>query len=277
MSTNDDSQTTRPARRTLNFPSPPNSAIDRIASLYGERDLAARVSSILDRYLVMLHRAIPKFSDREICVVIDALGDTWEPTPANVSEIPREVITAITSDRLDTKWTIDAEKFGARLDRTTFYERVTLGEITAAYWRMATTDSVPQDIISQIKKLLRPATTRTTPSSRPPRISAHLFEQASSQATGQPDPGQPNSDDADTGTGGASDQPDPDTDPDDTSPEAHRPDTGDDDDNHDTTGAEPEGEDITGDPTPDAVGVSEADTPDPDDDDPDTGHPSSTD
>ena len=184
MSTSNDTKPARPARRNLNLASPPDSALDRIAVLYGDQDLNINVPSILERYLVMLHRATPKFSDREICVVIDALGDSWEPTPTNIGQIPREVLTAIITDRLDAKWTIDAEKFGARLDRTSFYERTTLGEITAAYWRMATPDSRPQDIISQIKKLLRPASSPITPTTRPRRISAHLFEQDPPAGTG---------------------------------------------------------------------------------------------
>lgn len=219
MSTNDDCKPASPARRTLNLPSPPESPIDRIASLYGGDDLARNVAAVLDRYLVMLHRAIPKFSDRELCVVIDALGDSWDPTPGNIAQIPREVLSAIITDRLDVKWGIDTDRFGPRLDRTTFYERVTLGEITAAYWRRATTDSAPQDIINEIKKLLRPASSCITPTSRPRRMSAHLFEQASSSAgqrrtTGADDPdadsadGDGNSDpnsDADTGADNISD------------------------------------------------------------------------
>ena len=177
MSTSNDSKPARPTRRNLNLASPPDSALDRIAVLYGDQDLNINVASILERYLVMLHRATPKFSDLEICVVIDALGDNWEPTPTNVSQIPREVLTAIITDRLDAKWGIDTDKFSARLDRTSFYERTTLAEITAAYWRMATTDSRPQDIINQIKRLIRPASSRITPTARPRRISAHLFHQ----------------------------------------------------------------------------------------------------
>lgn len=184
MSTSNDSKPARPARRNLNVASPPDSALDRIAVLYGDQDLNLNVASVLERYLVMLHRATPKFSDREICVVIDALGDSWEPTPTNIGQIPREVLTAIITDRLDAKWGIDTDKFSARLDRTSFYERTTLGEITAAYWRMATPDSRPQDIISQIKKLLRPASSPITPTSRPRRISAHLFEQDPPAGTG---------------------------------------------------------------------------------------------
>ena len=184
MSTSNDSKPARPTRRNLNLASPPDSALDRIAVLYGDQDLNINVPSILERYLVMLHRAIPKFSDREICVVIDALGDSWEPTPTNIGQIPREVLTAIITDRLDAKWGIDTDKFSSRLDRTSFYERTTLAEITAAYWRLATPDSRPQDIISQIKKLLRPASSPITPTTRPRRISAHLFEQDPPASTG---------------------------------------------------------------------------------------------
>ena len=130
MSTSNDSKPARPARRNLNLASPPDSALDRIAVLYGDQDLNLNVASVLERYLVMLHRATPKFSDREICVVIDALGDSWEPTPTNIGQIPREVLTAIITDRLDAKWGIDTDKFSSRLDRTSFYERTTLAEIT---------------------------------------------------------------------------------------------------------------------------------------------------
>ena len=202
MSINHESTSTRPTRLTANFPRTPESPIDRIIGLYGEQNLVNVITAILDRYLVMLHRATPKFSDRELCVVIDALGYNWDPTPANILNIPREVQTAITADRLDAKWGIDTDKFSSRLDRTSFYERTTLGEITAAYWRMATpdSDSRPQDIISQIKRLIRPASSPITPTSRPRRISAHLFEENPSADTGQSDSEGDNTNDADTDT-----------------------------------------------------------------------------
>ena len=205
MSTNDEPKTPRPTRRTLNLPCPPDSPLDRVASLYGEKDLPRNVAALLDRYLVMLHRATPRFSDRELCVIIDALGDSWDPTPGNISQIPREVLTAITADRLDAKWSIDADQFGARLDRTSFYERTTLGEITAAYWRMPTTDSRPQDIISQIKRLLRPSNTRITPTARPRRISADLFEQDPASGADPSGTTDPLANDADTDGPGTND------------------------------------------------------------------------
>ena len=252
MSTTNDSKSARPARRTLNIVSTPDTPLDRLTSLYGDQDLAANVTSILDRYLVILHRSTPKFSDRELCVVIDALGDTWDPTPANIAQIPREVITAIITDRLDAKWNIDADKFGPRLDRTSFHERVTLAEITAAYWRLSTSDSAPQDIINQIKNLLRPPSSRTTPTSRPRRISAHLFEQATSSGTGQR-PGADNTEDPDATDSDAADSTDGDT-------EGELSTADPDEDDNGVTG-------ITDadDPHPGADDINEADNPTPDD------------
>ena len=280
MSINHESTSTRPTRLTANFPRTPESPIDRIIGLYGEQNLVNVITAILDRYLVMLHRATPKFSDRELCVVIDALGYNWDPTPANILNIPREVQTAITADRLDAKWGIDTDKFSSRLDRTSFYERTTLGEITAAYWRMAEPDSRPQDIINQIKRLIRPASSRITPTARPRRISAHLFHQD------PPAGSSPSSSGDDDGEGADPEGTDPEgtnaegTDAEGTDAasegaegahtEGHDTDPStpgrDGSDRDDTTTADTEAED-----------TSEADNPDPDGDDPtDDGQPAAS-
>ena len=257
MSTNNDSPPARPTRRTLNLACPPGSPLDRIASLYGEKDLPRNVAALLDRYLVMLHRATPRFSDRELCVIIDALGDSWDPTPANIGNIPREFQAAITADRLDVKWGIDAATLVPRLERTTFSERVTLGEITAAYWRMATPESAPQDIISRIKKLLRSSNARVTPTARPRRISAHLFNQASSSGSDDTDgAGEGNHPDTnDHGDGADADGADT---------EGHLSTSTGDEDNGDSTGDTDTGADDISDDTADPGSV-EATT------DPDTG------
>ena len=176
----------RPTRRSVNLASPSGSPLDRIITLSGDQDLPRIITSVLERYLVMLHRATPRFSDRELCVIIDALGETWDPAPANVSQIPREVMTAIATDRLDAKWSIDADKLGSRLDRISFHERMALAEVTAAYWNMATPDSAPQEIIGQIKELLRPPDSRPTAKTRPRRMSADLFEQAAVTGSNPP-------------------------------------------------------------------------------------------
>ena len=179
----------RPARRTLNLYVVPDSTVDRIVNLSGERELSRTVAGMLDRYLALLHRATPKFSDRELCAIIDALGDNWEATPGNIQNLPREVMSAVTADRLDSKWELDAATLRPRLDRTTFVERVTLAEMATGYWQLATAESYPQDIIAQLKALLRSPDTKPTETQRPRRVSPEAFDRGSSR---NPDTGDAN-------------------------------------------------------------------------------------
>ena len=233
----------RPVRRTLYLYITPGSALDRINNLSGDRELGKSIASMLDRYLAILHRASPKFSDRELCAIIDALSDNWEATPGNIHNLPREVMAAVTADRLNAKWEIDSGALRRRLDHTTFPERVKLAEMATAYWQLATPSSYPQDVIAQLQDLIRSTDTRPTETQRPRRVSHEAFDRGTTRT---PHTG------TDTGTGTDN----PDAGPKIHADEDHAP--GDDDgpgqEDQTTSAGEPAG------PTPDGnAGVTHAD------------------
>ena len=183
----------RPVRRTLNLYVTPDSPLDRVITLSGERDLARTLTSMIDRYLSILHRASPRFSDRELCAIIDALGDSWDPTPGNVWNLPREIMTAITADRLDAKWELDADTLRPRLDRMAYPERVSLAEMTIGYWQLASPASFPQDTIDRLKQLIQSPDSRPSETQRPRRVSPDAFDRGTAARAGEPIPHLPES------------------------------------------------------------------------------------
>ena len=162
-------------RRPLKITITPGDPFDRAFTLAGDRDLSEVMAGILERYYAILHRSTPKFSDTELCAIFDALGERWDPTPANIHNLPREVGDAITADLLDTKWQLDAGHFRSRLDRTGFHERAALAELSSCYWTLATDDQPPQTTIATIKALFRPDPSQRATSVRPRRIPVHHF------------------------------------------------------------------------------------------------------
>lgn len=178
----------RPVRRTLNLYVTPDSPLDRVITLSGERDLARTLTSMIDRYLSILHRSSPKFSDRELCAIIDALGDSWDPTPGNVWNLPREVMAAITADRLDAKWELDADTLRPRLDRMAYPERVSLAEMTIGYWQLASPTSFPQDTIDRLKQIIQSPDSRPSETQRPRRVSPEAFDRGNAARSGEPMP-----------------------------------------------------------------------------------------
>ena len=165
----------KPRRRPVYFTNIPGDTFDRTMTLAGTRDLALMINGILDRYLAILHRSTPKFSDTELCAIFEALGEHWDPTPANIANLPREVADAFATDLLDTKWNIDATHFRNRLDRTGFHERAALAELSTCYWHLATDDEAPQTTIATLKALFRPDPSQQPTSARPRRIPVHHF------------------------------------------------------------------------------------------------------
>ena len=165
----------KPRRLPLKITITPGDPFDRTFTLAGDQDPVRLLSNILERYYAILHRSTPKFSDTELCAIFEALGEHWDPTPANIHNLAREVGDAITADLLDTKWRIDATHFRNRLDRTGFHERAALAELASCYWTLATEDQPPQATIATIKQLFRPDPSQRPTSVRPRRIPVHHF------------------------------------------------------------------------------------------------------
>ena len=169
---------TSKATKRLNFSVQPDGPIARLESIVGDDKLPDTITNMLNCYFGLLHRATPKFADRELCAIFDALGEHYNADPHHIQHLPREISAAISTDRLDAKWSVDAEQLRNRLDRTSFPDRLSIAEMSAAYWCLASEDEFPQATIKRIKDLIQPAPT-TAGYQRPRRISPDLFEAGS--------------------------------------------------------------------------------------------------
>lgn len=174
-------------RRSLAITSALGDPFDRATTLAGDQDLAQFLSNLLDRYYAIIHRSIPRLSDTELCAIFDALTEHWDPTPANIANLPREVMTGITNDFLHTKWQIDPNALRTRLDRLGFPERAAIAELTSCYWQLASDDEPPQTTIARMKSLFRPDPKQQPTSARPRRISVNHFPAIAGTSTGTDD------------------------------------------------------------------------------------------
>ena len=170
----------RPNLRKITLAAPADSAIARITSLAGDPQTSDVITSMLDRYLHLIHRNSVKLSDRELCAVIDALGQTWHGEPHEVRGIPGDVMSAVVADRLDTKWAVDAQQLRIRLERSSATDRTVLAEFCLGYWMLTSENEAPQVTLDRVRQLLQPSSPSLD--TRPPirRVSATLFDQAES-------------------------------------------------------------------------------------------------
>ena len=151
--------------------------VEKAATLGGEQQQADTIVHMLNRCLALLARSAPKFTGREFCTIFDALGDQWRAKPQRVQQLNSEIMAAITTGRLDIKWQIDAASVRTRLDRSTYRERMAIGEMTMGYWQLAAAGRFPQEVIRQVRELLTPGP-GSIEAPRPRRISPDLFDAA---------------------------------------------------------------------------------------------------
>ena len=159
----------RPTRRNIPFVIHYDGPIARITSLAGDPQTSDIITSMLNRYLHLIHRNPPKVSERELCAIIDALGITWAGEPHQVHAIPRDVLPIITTDRLDAKWSIDITQIRSRLERSSAADRTVLAEFCLAYWLATTEDAPPQVTLAAVRRLLQPSTSSAGLAPRPLR------------------------------------------------------------------------------------------------------------
>ena len=182
--------TNRATPKRMTFSVQPGGPIARLESIVGEQQLPDTITNILNRYFALLHRSTPKFTDRELCALFDALGQSYMADPNQIQQLPKEISAAINTDRLDAKWSVDAESLRNRLDRTSFPDRLSIAEMSAAYWNLTSEDEFPQVTIQRVKDLIQPASS-TTASTRTRRISPDLFDAGSLENSGTPKSGNP--------------------------------------------------------------------------------------
>ena len=187
--------TNRATTKRLTFSVQPGGPIARLESIVGDGKLPDTITNMLNCYFALLHRSTPKFTGRELCTLFDALGQSYVADPHQVQQLPREISAAINTDRLDDKWSVDAEQLRNRLDRTSFADRLSIAEMSAAYWNLASEDEFPQVTIRRVKDLIQPAP--STASARTRRISPDLFDAGSLENSGAARSGNPASQPAD--------------------------------------------------------------------------------
>ena len=177
----------RPTRRKFSFNVDDDGPIARIASFADRTKLPQAITGMLNRYFDLIHRNPPKVSERELCAIIDALGESWAGKPNQMQAISRDIMAAVIADRLDTKWDIDAQNLRTRLDRSTATDRTILAEFCLAFWMMTSEDEAPQVTLDRVRQLLQSSTPMSDNPPRPLRISAVLFDQT--EAGDHPDTG----------------------------------------------------------------------------------------
>ena len=178
----------RPVRRNIVFNVTSDHPIARIESIVGERQLVETLTGILNRYLSLLYRNPPRVTDRELCVIMDALGENWQGLPHQVHTIPGDVSPAITTDRLDPRWKIDCQQLLNRLNRSSAAERTTIAEYALAFWALAAAADPPQRTLDRIRAALQPSGSTAEAATLPRRISYLLFNETEADSGHQPQP-----------------------------------------------------------------------------------------
>ncbi len=192
----------RPVRRNIAFNITDDHPIARIESIVGEQKLAEAITGLLNRYLHLIARNSLKVSDREFCLIIEALGDNWRGEPHQVQAIPRDVASAITDHGLDTYWSVDGKQLSNRLERSSVTDRTAIAEYAVAFQSLFSAGEMPQTILGRIRDLIQPAAPTSDTQARPRRISPVLFDRGDQgiNPPTPPNPGQTqNDEDQDNG------------------------------------------------------------------------------
>ena len=138
--------------------------------------MAETINNFTNNYLAIVHHVLPKFSDQEYLAICDALGENWEGTLRQIQHLPREILTGLTADLLDTKWGVDSARLKNRLDRMSYVERHAVAAYVLAFWRNASADEFPQMTLERVGSNFQPDMSNVAETQRPRRISAEQFK-----------------------------------------------------------------------------------------------------
>lgn len=95
----------------------------------------------LDRYYTLLQRAMPKFSEPEASLIVDALNGTLsEPHTAHL--LWAEIDDAIQLDQLDKKWGVDGPALVQRLRSLSPFEAMAVVDAAERFWLSPNEDGV---------------------------------------------------------------------------------------------------------------------------------------
>lgn len=102
----------------------------------GDGDRSATIRTILARYDEVCRRELPDLSESELSLCRDSLNGVIfdEDNPASVSWVVLNVADSIRAGNLAAKWSVDARKLIAKLNATTYTQRLALVDDAERFW-----------------------------------------------------------------------------------------------------------------------------------------------
>ena len=138
-------------RRTINLPKEPQAAVNRLVDIKNSRNPSGTVVEACERFMSVVSKSMPDFTENEWCLIFDALSPPWQADEIRTSQMAGEIAEAMNSDRLDLKWNIEGARLKSRIDRASYAVRTAIGEMTEAFWRDETGDGY-RAVIARLKR-----------------------------------------------------------------------------------------------------------------------------
>ena len=161
-------------RRAIYISNNDKSSLHRLLEMRGDDTISETMETAVGRYLDLISKNCPDFSDAEWCLVFDALAGLQFDEPSDRAAIGQEVQEAIDIDSLHEKWNVDADEIKEKLTALTYTEKQVVAEMTEMF-RTLQTEGIPSysKAISSLKQKLvdnTPAAPRTPRRMSPDRI-----------------------------------------------------------------------------------------------------------
>lgn len=131
------------SKQSVSLPSPVLAAL----KLRDESNLSGAISRTVMRYLAVLayerRELRPKFSPAECGLILDACNGVAFFDSFSVRLFPEGVRDAIEMEELDAKWQVDGPALLAKLDATTFSQRMAFVDAVQRWWNRTTEPGEP--------------------------------------------------------------------------------------------------------------------------------------
>lgn len=100
------------------------------------RSVSALIGEAVDRYLEVVRKSVPDWSDAEWCLACDALNGTWIKQQAWMAAemVVLELQDAVNVNGLDTKWAVDWPTFEAKLANLDLGAALAVFEVVERFW-----------------------------------------------------------------------------------------------------------------------------------------------
>lgn len=126
------------SKQSVSLPSPILDAL----RLRDESNLSGAITRSLTRYFVLLayeRRDLrSQYSDKECSLILDACNGSAFFDAFSIRMLPAGVEDAIRFDKLDRKWGVDGPALVAKLQATTFSQRIALVDAVQRWWTLTT-------------------------------------------------------------------------------------------------------------------------------------------